>query len=291
MNADEIIIADNITDEGFDKIVRRALAYALISLPFTVDRMRIPQEERRVWNIAKGKVAEYLMENYCKIRQIPIDFESCKTPFWQVDNRDFVFSNREWDLKNNFIYTENIEREKIINLPALIPNRHTKDQWSKRNAKTLNNTLGVNYLFTFLKGAGLRNNRRGDDFLSIRLSEKQVIFLRKLYSKYKGMPQNQKPFEEKWFWNNFLENNTFYEVHHKPKLIITGYAGSKHWDLFQDTGPYSPDNYKDYMKPNWYKKTGRRNSLCWLNGIMWTTITNRTIPVAKLPSFHSLIIK
>lgn len=293
MKATEIIITDTITDEAFDTIVRRALAYALISLPFTIDRMRIPKEERRAWNIAKGKIAEYLMEVYCKNRQIPVDFKSCKTPFWQIDRRDFVFNNQEWDLKNNFIYTENIEKEKLINLPALIPNRHPKDQWGMRNSKVLQHTSGVKYLFTFLKGAGLKNSKRGKDFLSIHLSGKQTEFLRKLYTKYKGMPQNQKPFDEKWFWNNFLENNNkqLYKIHNKPKLIITGYAGTKHWDLFQDTGPYSPDNFKDFIKPCWYKKTGRRNSLCWLNGILWTTITNRTIPIAKLPSFNSLINK
>ena len=74
-----------------------------------------------------------------------------------------------------------------------------------------------------------------------------------------------------------------------PNLIITGYADSDTWIKFKDTGPYSDNNYQDYYKPEWYTKKGINNSLKWMNGTLWTKITNKTIPVELLKPFSDLL--
>ncbi len=291
MKSNDIIIVDNIPEGDYYEIVNEAVSYALISLPFTIDRMRIPNHIRRTLNIAKGKIAEELFKWYCKSNNIKIDFESCETPFWEIDKRDFILYGFEWDIKNNFIYHQGNIFDDNLKLPALIPNRHDRDQWSTKDQKKIENSKGVKYLFTFLKGADLTNNKRGGDFLTINLSFEQSEFISDLYEKYRGMPQTQRPFDDDWFWKELKKRGSsrFFSLSFMPYLVITGYADENHWHLFKDTGPYSPYNYQDYFQEKWYKKVGHKNSLMWLNGALWTTITNKTCPLPDLPSFKSLI--
>jgi hypothetical protein len=287
MKAKEVIIVDGITTAEYDKIVEDAVKYSIISLPFTIDRMRIPNEKSRALNIAKGKIAEGLFKWYCIKNNVNVNFEVCETPFWQIDKRDFMIDGFEWDIKNNFLYLEKDYFENYIYLPALIPNRHRKDQWNTRNEQKIPGSKGVRYLFTFLKGANLINGTRGDYFLEINLSTRQEEILRDLYSKFNGLPANYEPFNENDFWNDFLDDNSnLFTLNARPNLVITGYADNTIWDVFRDTGPYSNNNYIDYIQPFWYKKVGMRNSLTWFNGVLWTTITNKTAPVELLLPFN-----
>jgi len=291
MTENEIIIVDGISPVDYKIMVYDCVRYAIISLPFTVDRMRIPDVSTRALNIAKGKVAEELFRFFCEKNDINIDFETCNTPFWTTDQRDFVLFNQEWDIKNNFFYCRGDHFDgNYINFPALVPNRFEGDQWSKRNQRLFSNSNGTAFLFTFLKNATLVNGQRGNGFLEITLSESQLEFLNKLYEKYQGQPQTQQPFSEDWFWGKMglIGGLDLFRLNFMPPLIIAGYANADHWQLFKDTGPFEQNNhFRDYLQAGWYGKYSGR-SCNFMKGTLWTTIKNATLPVSFLPSFLSL---
>ena len=58
MQESEVILLNNLSPADYDQLVEESVRYALLSLPFTVDRMNIPNEAQRALNIAKGKIAE-----------------------------------------------------------------------------------------------------------------------------------------------------------------------------------------------------------------------------------------
>lgn len=291
MKESEIIIVDTIPNEVYDSILEKCVMYAIISLPFTVDRMAIPDEKQRALNIAKGKIAEELFKFFCQANKIYPDFDSCATDFWTVDNRDFILNSKEWDIKNNFIYTErDILDQNYTDLPALIPNRFNGDQWTKKNQNLISGSNGVQYLFTFLKNATLNNGKREQDFLEVKLSDGQHKLLRDLYLHYKGELQNKQPFTQERFWNEMAKHGdlNFFKLHSRPYLVITGYANDTHWHLFKDTGPFDRNNnWQTYLQPRWYTKTSK-GSCNFMNGTLWTTINNSTIPISSLTSFYSL---
>lgn len=291
MNESEVIIVDGIPTEVYDSLIEECVKYAIISLPFTVDRMKIPDEKQRALNIAKGKIAEELFNFFCNENNIQPDFDICSTEFWTVDNRDFILNGSEWDIKNNFIYTaDDLLNGNYTNLPALVPNRFNGDQWSKRNQNLIAGSNGVEFLFTFLKNASLINNTRGREFLEINLSSDQQYFLRELYTRYKGNPQTSEPYTSTWFWNeiNSRGNANYYSLNFRPYLIITGYANNSNWGSFRDTGPFDrSNNFQTYMQPRWYTKA-QTGSCGFMNGSLWATTTNATLPISELNSFLSL---
>jgi hypothetical protein len=294
MNETDVIIV-NFPNDLYDEIVEQQIKYAIISLPFTIDRMN--QIERygvdvgnlnRIKNIFKGKIAEGLFSKFAELNKIDIDFEQCSTPFYQVDNRDFLYKDIEFDLKNNFIFHSGNEYDNYTNLPAMIPNRFQGDQWSSR----LNNYTGggVAYLFSFLRGATLNNGNRGDDFVDIKLTNKQAIYLSELYHYYNGQPQNRQPFSEEKFWARMATYGglNFFELNDRPKLAICGIGNNDNWNVFKDVGPLTLNNYQNQPINNWYKKVGGRNSIMFLNGTIWGTITNRTSPIQNLIPFTNV---
>ena len=291
MTESEVIIVDSIPNQLYDSILEKCVKYAIISLPFTVDRMAIPDEKQRALNIAKGKIAEELFKCFCGANNIQPDFDTCSTEFWTVDNRDFILNGSEWDIKNNFIYTPGeLFDGKYINLPALVPNRFNGDQWTKRTQNLVTGTNGVEFLFTFLKNASLIDGKRGKEFLEINLSSEQHNFLRELYSRYKGELQRVEPYTDSWFWNemNKRGGNNLYRLNFRPHLVITGYAKNNNWSQFLDTGPFDrKNNWQIYFNPRWYTKT-TKGSCNFMNGTLWTTITNSTLPIEYLNSFLSL---
>ena len=291
MNEDEVIIVDTIPEDEYLALVEESVKYAIISLPFTIDRMRIPNEKQRALNIAKGKLSEELFKFFCINNNIDVDFETCTTPFWTIDKKDFLLDGFEWDIKNNFIYHAGdiLTEYNYSDLPALIPNRHAGDQWSKRNSSELSNSNGSRYLFTFIKNTDLINGERGEEFLKIVLSSEQHSFLRSLYEQYNGLPQQSAPFTEDWFWEEFESygNDTKFEITFKPSLIITGYAGVENWNSFLDTGPYDRNyNLQTYLERGWYQRY-RSGAISFLNKTLWTKITNKTCPISSLNSFLS----
>lgn len=292
MTKNEIIIVDGISDEDYNDIVNEGVKYAILSLPFTVDRMRIPNSVQRALNIAKGKIAEGLFRKFCSLNNIEADFNTCETPFWTVDHRDFILNGSEWDIKNNFFFCPHDELTdyNYVDLPALVPNRNVSDQWTKRLTKHDPASTDVTFLFTYLKMASLNGGERGENFLAINLSPMQIDYITSLYSTFKGQPQKSEPFTVDSFWEEMQTRGrmNFYTLNFRPHLVIGCYANSSHWASFKDTGPFDRfNNYQDYMQPRWYTKSAK-GSLNFMNNTLWTTITNSTIPMSLLPSFLSL---
>ena len=269
MKENEVIFVHNIPANSYHQIALNAVKYAIISIPFTIDRIGLRNRNRQIFNIAKGKLAEGLFKFFCTHNNIKTNFDICETPFYQIDRRDFLLDNSEWDQKNNFIYHagNQLNSHQYIDLPALVPNRvNRKDQWQKRHDHYFKNTKSIKFLFTFMK-VGDKNNR-SSNFFSINLSKKQLEFLNRLYDKYKGFPQKEKPFGINDFWEEMTylkDDQKSFQLHYKPNLVITGYAGKDHWDLFFNT-----ENKK------------------FLDGVLWTKIRNKTCYLNKLPSFFSL---
>ncbi|MFV0392103.1 MAG: hypothetical protein ACK5KP_09520 [Paludibacteraceae bacterium] len=292
MKENEVIIVNGIPDVDYANLISACVKYAVISLPFTVNRMAIDDVKKRVLNIAKGKIAESLFGYFCEKNTISPDFKTCTTPFWTTDRKDFILNNDEWDIKNNFIYYPNNQLKELrySDLPALVPDRYHGDQWSKRNKVEFSETTSPRFLFTFLQNTELNDGVRGREFLEIILSEAQIRLLRKLDEKFKGNPQESSPFSEEKFWEAMLQKGDvqLFKLNLKPSLVITAYACAKHWDFFKNTGKSDEtNNFQHYLNPTWYVKTPS-GAINFMTGTLWTKITNATTPVAFLPSFLSL---
>ena len=289
MKESEIIVVNDIPSQIYYELIKESVMYAIISIPFTINRMGIGNIEKRIENITKGKIAEKLFDYYCKENSIPANFKITSTPFYQTDNRDFLLDGYEWDIKNNFIHHDGNKLAKFnyTDLPALIPDRHQNDQWSKRDKAYFENSKGVRFLFTFLKATD-KNSR--EQFIKIKLSQKQKDFLLELVNNYSGKTFNEKPFDESWFWNKMKELKDeipSLEINDFPNLVITGYVDSDFWNLFKPTNSGNDSNFQDYLNPHWYEKITKKESvlLKFMNGTIWTRIQNATLPVSKLKPF------
>jgi len=268
MTSDEIIIVDNIPVDVCNQIIIQSVKYAVISIPFTFNRMDITDLTRKIANIAKGKIAEGLFRHFALTKNIPVDFNTCQTPFYQADKRDFILYGDEWDIKNNYIFHDGftMSANDYLELPALIPDRGKWDQWSKRNEVLIPASKEVKFLFTFLKSADLKNKQK---FLNIELKPEQQKFLDELYQTYKGKFQKSEPFTEDWFWNNFYKYGQGHvKFEHRPALVITGFAGNSEWKYFIE----SSDGINKY-----------------LNKTLVTKIKNRVATVKDLPAFVGLM--
>lgn len=267
----EVIIVNGIDKDTYLNICREAVEYAIISIPFTYNRMGVRGLKRKISNIAKGKLAEALFFYFCESNQISINRAIGETPFYMPDKADFVFGNAEWDIKNNFIYHKgNYLFKKYYKwLPALIPDKSSRDQWSKRNQTTISKSFDKKYLFTFLKASDSMDDRK--QLIDINLSENQEKFLNELYQKFKNNRRPKElPLEESAFWNQFYKGANravLFKLQAFPQLIITGYASAVHWHHFKDSG----------------------ESRIWNNGLMRTVINNSYSRIHKLPSFASLV--
>ncbi len=294
MTRDEIIFYEVNNKNKIKKIVDKSVIYAILSLPFTVNRMEIKDVAKRLLNIIKGKIAENVFFDFCDEKGINIDKDSCLTPFYQIDKRDFLFGEYECDIKNNYIWeTEDLD---YIKLPALVPNRHSFDQWSKRNKSFFGKK--VIFLFTFIKQGELRNGMLNYTFLEIKLDEHQKELLRKKCNIYQGKPQNgfsfNFGFDEDEYFRIFLKTDQTKNIEkivtkylETIKLIITGYATQRKFYLFRDVnGKGTSAYYMNYPWPNWYEQTDKGAN--FLNGVIITKIKNATCPIVLLPSIKSL---
>ncbi len=270
MTENEIIIFNDIETTQYERIIESSLKYAIISIPFTINRMDIGNIEQRIINIAKGKIAEGLFKEYCKRNGIAISDKECITPFYKPDKRDFILNGFEWDIKNNFIYHDNeiLEISEYIKLPALIPNRSSWDQWGKKDSKFIPESKGVKFLFTFFKN--LDSYQKGRNFINLVLTENQKQFILAIYEKHKSLKFDYAPYTENWYWNEFFTisdvKQILYSVVHYPRFIITGFADNNSWDKFVDLPPTRISN-----------------------GVMKTIIENKACRIGKLEAFKSYI--
>ncbi len=294
MTETEVICLENIPKPDYSRMVIHAVRYALLSKPFTIKRVEGLPVADRILNIFKGKLAEQLFAWYASQHLTGVDWETCVTPFYKTDRRDFIWKGIEWDIKNNYIYHagDTLTDHGYTQLPALVPNRHGGDQWAKRNElKNPGKANATGFIFTFLKGASLHNGKRSDDFCNLMLSESQLQTIEQLEIQFGGNPVAAMPFEPAWFWQQLKLNpqDAIIRMHYYPKLYITGYALAQQENLFKNTGPGDTENQWMRFLPNgWYSKT-HKGSCNFLQGTLWTTLTNATVPVGLLPSFHSLL--
>jgi len=287
MRENEVIIVDEIPHEIYQQLGHQAARYAIISSAFTYDRMDKKDILKRVINITKGKIAEGLLYFFCKENGIHLDHLACTTPFWMPDHRDFIFLNGEWDVKNNFITASNKDFNTInlTELPALIPNKNTKDQWSKKDKLHIEQSKYGAYLFTYMR---LLPDQK--DFFKISFTDIQLKFLEDISNTYRNTAHSKMPFVESWFWSEIPAFNIEKQltINYYPELIITACANARYWALFEDTGPHiKENNYIDISSPNWYAVISEKY-VRFISGIMASTITNKTCPVSLLPSFFSL---
>lgn len=218
------IIFDDIATDLIVRAKSQALEYALISKPFTFNRMQKPISECVV-NIAKGKFVEYLFVSLCRERGLIVDTDSCETPFWQRDRRDFVLMDREWDIKSIFLH--NTPANNAFNdCPALIPNRFRGDQWGTRDIRYVPSVSKTPaYVFIFVPQIELR----------IELDKNQVTFIEGLCEDHKEQLANQEPFKREWFIERFPRFvDLELQIDSKPIIAVTGIASSDQWQLFND---------------------------------------------------------
>ncbi len=221
-----------------NQLVRNAVNYALLSIPFTFDRLANRNLTKNILNIAKGKFAENYFYHFCKLNQITLDTSTLSTPFYQADKKDFLYNGIEWDIKNNYLQHNDqlLPEEKYLDQFGLIPNRGPWDQWSKREKLNMPDSLGCGYIFTFMKKGDLDSQ---SDFLKIQMNLDQKNFLLDLYEKYQGKHQNESPYESADFWNKFhdLGPNYDFELSHFPTLVITGVAQAIDFPKFSQIKP------------------------------------------------------
>lgn len=260
------------SDDRWNALCESALKYALISIPFTINRMGIDAIERRVFNILKGKLSELLFNDFALKSSLDVDFQSCATPFHQVDRRDFLWKESEWDLKNNFLTTRKLSfsRTQLDHLPALIPSNFKGDQWDKRERLLFKNSKSFKVLFSFMIGK-LEDGPLVTPWAHFTLSEDQKKWLNNLNSHFKGKPQVKAPFTEAWFWNHWeqisLPWNKLLDVNFNSPIYVTSFAGPKDWTKFKEVPPRS-----------------------FSGGMFRTKITNRACAIKNLRPFSELMV-
>lgn len=270
MKETEVIIVNGIDSNTYLSICRDAVSYAIISIPFTFNRMGVRGLNRKITNIAKGKLAEGLFFYFCESNGIPVNNSVVQTPFYLPDKADFILQNMEWDIKNNFLFHKGdyLFKKYYKWLPALIPNNSKLDQWSRRDRLALSGPTEKRFLFTFLKGADELGSY--DQLIQIHLSRRQEAYLAELYQRFKfNRRPKTMPIDEPAFWRNFFKEDnpgTLFKLAAQPPLIITGFAGKSEWSSFKDSG-------KDRI---------------WNDGLLRTVINNSYARIHKLPAFASL---
>lgn len=279
MRNDELIFYKPIK-ELFESALIKATRYALLSFPFTINRMEINQVEKRIVNIAKGKLSEYLLYLYLYENNINIDVSENTTQFWQIDHRDFSLKGIEWDIKNNFLYhiNELLKKDEYLRLPALIPDRHPKDQFTQFASNPRNGVL-----FTFMKWADSIND---NGFFNVELTNQQKDNLMKLYEKFKGLPQPKEPYTADYFFTK-MEFKQCLSYSKIPFLIITSYSKPENAILFQN--PSKAENHYEYYNGRpWYVAYNKGHSLKF-DSYIKTRIPNKICPIERLNSFQSLV--
>jgi len=238
--------------------------------------MRLKNIKSRILNIYKGKLAEALLEQWARKNGVLLDFKSGESGFWTRDHFDFLYRGIEWDLKNNFTHSEILPYDEYLKLPALVPNRHSEDQW-----QSALKSEKKGFLFSFM------SNKEFPSPSQIKLSGAQIDFIKDLNKS--EVDRDEKPFEEEWFLKEIEKRGASPEIKHSqiPNIVITGYCMPEQYSQFLDTDGVEHFNYAMFGG-KWYFLDGK-NRLNFRNGLIRTRIRNATCPVVALPSFKSLI--
>ena len=248
-------IAFPISEKQFKKAFQYALKYAIISLPWTINRMNYKHDkegiEKRLRNIILGKMPEYFMWDVFQVYNIRVEPWAGETGFWEKDRFDmlvYLNGNREeWDIKSLTLDFSKVKNEDWLKLPALIPDRHKNDQWAKRNKLFLEQSKCKRALFTFLENPGL----------NVHVSDQQVTAYEEIEKHKKYYIHQEKIILKKI---GIVKCDS---VKTGPRLVISGIAGPDEWD---------------YFKPV-------QKGEIFLNGLIKTRIKNMGTEIGNLPSF------
>jgi len=256
------ILLNGIPSEVASRIGNEAIKYAFFSLPFTVNRMQVQQPEQRLLNIFKGKVAEGIFLEFLKCQQFIADSSTCETPYFQPDRRDFMLNDYEWDLKNNFVHTDQLLYAAKNALPALIPDRYQGDQWSKRLQLSSTKSKGLIYVFTFMPHYASEKI----PLLQCTVDNEQKKTIDLLCERWNNKHQLSEPYSDAALNSMFFSSRKpedCYKFQGQLSMLITSVAGPNQWNLFKSQKPQS-----------------------FANGLIKTKIQNRYCPVNDLPDFH-----
>jgi hypothetical protein len=270
MNSSEILVLDRLDTLQNERIMREVISSSLLTFPFTYQQVELQQIKIKIEKLIKGKYAEALFKFFCEENHLPVDFEACNTSYNKPKRRDFIFENIEFDLINNYLYhaNERLSGNDYLDLPALLPNKHQYDFWSQRNHCKIAQSKHAGFVFTFLKNAdsfGLKKQ-----FFEFDISLAQIKFLQELRQSYGNTKVPDKPFDETFFWEEFLNRGGPFEFHfnQKPLLIIGPVASANQWTKFKDMG----------NQPHTYGKQ-----------VLKTVIPNMACKWKELPSFYSTL--
>ena len=244
------VVFDSFDADVVSQALDDALQYAVLSKPFTVNRMRL-SIDRCLTNIAKGKLVEYLFREACREKGIVLEVDRCTTPFWKRDQRDFVLHNREWDVKSLFLH-QLPPKAAFDECPALIPNRFPGDQWSTRATRYLPDLIEPPAsVFVFLSTLNL----------SLELDRDQSTFLAGMCREFGEREALSEPFKSDWYLDHFPR---FHELSTKidsmPVMAITGVASQFEWGRFSSVQakPFYVDGVRVFTTriPNMWCRAG-----------------------------------
>lgn len=257
MEISDFIVYRFEQEQKIENAYKRALQYATLSLPFTVNRMNFNDLSKRFNNVVKGKFSEFVFEDFLLANGCNADFDSGATPFWLNDNYDFGLKGYEWDCKNNFINQpiSAFSESDFLSLPALIPDRHDNDQFN-RWIKSGNPKNA--FVFTFIEKGKVQ---------TFDLSSAQINLFSRAIKYYKGRTVKEEPFEKEVFFDEFKLSNLMTVIQPKPVDMLVGPMLTwQQKDVFEKCAPQ-----------------------VFGNNLIKTRITNRVAPCINLPSFKDFI--
>lgn len=258
-NKDNIFVFQP-TENELNTSLNESFKYAIYSIPFTINRMNINLMDR-IKNIIKGKLAENLL--FCFLKRNDIHFISTSTPYYQIDKKDFILLDYEWDIKNNFFYcSDALENLKLIEeFYGLIPNRHFNDQWNK-TFNLIYSDYNPAILFTFMYKFNL----------DVDISDELKNYLKISCNIYQGIPLDNTPNKYEYELNQLMNKQVpqcYIKSEYDIKLFITGIVTGEEKNHFFDFYPY--------MK---FPKS---------NDCFTSRIKNKAILINKTNSFISLL--
>lgn len=283
MKAEDVIFYKPYSEEKLRGYLQKEVEAALVSFPYWANRKKITNVKYGVYNFVQNRMARILFVLFAEEQNLMIDFTSGLSSFPNDPVYDFSYGNIAWHIQNTRVHNRTVlPAEEYVYLPALIPNRFSKDIWSKRNEKPVGHKR-TGYLFTFLSEDPGKNELS----FELQIDAHTIKFLCSLKSQYAD--ESTKPlYAESWFWNEFMKTAKVPQIklNKLPTLVIAGVALQKHFGYFADTDEKANLCYRLY-RGKWYEnREGGGLSFC--NGLVQTRIKNATCPMAALGSFDSV---
>ncbi len=252
MKRTEIAI-HTIGEAPLHSILRKAFRYALLSLPWTINRMAYRGDrgyQQRMANILLGKAAEGAVRLFLLKRGVCIIPGAGSTPFWQADRYDLKIKGadgaEEWDIKLLRLRFKPNDQCPWETLPALIPDRHPRDQWALRNLCHDKDTIRKRYLFVYCTEKPLR-----------------IIWPDTVNSVLKQLIKDKDKLRPQDDYILRMLNEIKWELQTAHwSVYLTALAGPREWPLFNQAPPHSQ----------------------WCGGRLETRILNRSCALYRLPS-------